>query len=91
MSESMTHSYISHSLQSEELASVTISEECVIDAFLHLMRGKSDGSVLLSDHYTHALPAVCSSFTNLFTAILQHGYMLTQCKGCMELRSDCCV
>ena len=49
------HSHISHSLQSDDLASVTISEECVIEAFSHLKRGKSDGSVLLSDHLIHAL------------------------------------
>ena len=41
---------ISHSLRSGDLHSVTVSEECVIDAFSHLKRGKADGSSLLSDH-----------------------------------------
>ena len=77
------HSHIFHSLQSDELVSVTISEECVIDAFSHLKRGKSDGSVLLSDHLIYALPVVCSSLANLFTAILRHGYMPSQLKDCI--------
>ena len=67
---------------SDDLAFVTISEECVIEAFSHLKRGKSDGSVLLYDHLIHALPVVCSTLANFFTAILGHGYMPAQLKDC---------
>ena len=73
----------SHSLQCDDLHSVTISEECVIDAFSHLKHGKSDGSLLLSDHLIHALPVVSSSLANFFTAILHHGYMPAGLKDCI--------
>ena len=64
-------SLLSNISQSDDLHSVTISEECVINAFSHLKRGKSDGSLLLSDHLIHALPVVSGSLANFFTAILR--------------------
>ena len=69
------HPSLLSSLSADDLKSVSISEECVVDAFSHLKRGKSDGSTLMSDHLIHALPAICSSLASLFTAILRHGYM----------------
>ena len=65
------HSSLLSSLSVDNLKAVSISEECVVDAFSHLKRGKSDGSTLMSDHLIHAQPAICSSLASLFTTILR--------------------
>ena len=74
---------LSLSLKSSDLQSVIISEECVNDAFHHLKCGKSDGSLLMSDHLIHALPMVRSSLAGLFTAIIRHGYMPAPIRNCV--------
>ena len=76
------HSSLVSSLSADDLKAVSISEECVVDAFSHLKRGKSDGSTLMSDHLIHAQPAICSSLASLFTAILRHGYMPKPIRDC---------
>ena len=58
------HSSLVSSLSADDLKAVSISEECVVDAFSHLKRGKSDGSTLMSDHLIHAQPAICSSLAS---------------------------
>ena len=67
------------SLSADDLKAVSISEECIVDAFSHLKCGKSDGSILVSNHL---LPAICSSLASLFTAILRHGYMPKPVRDC---------
>ena len=57
-------------------------EECIVDAFSHIKRGKSDGSALVSDHLIHALPAICSSLASLFIGILMYGYMPKPIRDC---------
>ena len=42
----------------------------------------ADGSLLVSDHLIHALPAVGTSIAKLFTSILRHGYMPAQLHNC---------
>ena len=76
-------SYLSSSLSSTEIQSFSINEECVLDAFSHLKRGKSDGSNLVSDHVIHALPVLTSLLAKMFTAILKHGYMPEQLRNCV--------
>lgn len=78
-------SSLQSSLSSEELAMSVITEECVLDAFSHLKRGKGDGTSLASDHWVYALPALSSSLASLFTAILRHGYMPQQLRNCVLL------
>ena len=46
------------------------------------LRGKYDGSALVSDHLIHSLPAICSSLASLSTAILRHGYMPKPIRDC---------
>ena len=69
------YSDLSLSLKSSDLQSVTISEECVNDAFHHLTCGKSDESLLMSELSIYALPVVSSSLAGLSTAIIRHGYI----------------
>ena len=66
---------LSLSLRTSDLQSVIIFKECVNDAFRHLKCGKSDGSLLMSDHLLHAHPKERSSLAGLFTAIIRHGYI----------------
>ena len=75
--------YLESSLGSEDLVMSVVTEDCVIDAFSHLKLGKGDGTVLASDHWVHALPALSSSLAALFTAILRHGYMPDQLRNCV--------
>ena len=70
------------SLSADDLKAVSISEECVVDAFSYLKLGKSDSSRLMSDHLIHAQPAICSSLASLFTAVLRHGYMPKPIRDC---------
>ena len=65
------HISLLSSLSADDLKTVSISEECIVDTFSHIKHGKSDGSALVSDHLIHALPAICSSLASLFTAILR--------------------
>ncbi len=62
-------------LSADDLDLITVSEECVAEAFSHLKRGKADGTSLVSDLLIYALSAVCTSVASLFTGILRHGYM----------------
>ena len=78
-------SSLQSALSSEDLAVSVVTEECVIDAFSHLKRGKGDGTTLALDHWVHALPALSSSLASLFTAILRHGYMPEQLSNCVLL------
>ena len=78
-------SSLQSSLSSEDLASVAVTEECVVDAFSHLKCGKGDGSSLVSDHWVHALPALSCHLASLFTAVLRHGYMPEQLRNCVLL------
>ena len=74
---------LSNSLSTSDLESISISEECVSEAFSHLKKGKSDGSLLVSDHLIYALPAVGSSIAKLFTSILRH--MVTYRHSCVTV------
>ena len=76
-------SSLSSSLSVDDLVGISISEECVDGAFAHLKCGKSDGSGIVSDHLIHALPAIRSFVSLLFTAILRHGYMPEQLRNCI--------
>ena len=74
---------LSTSLSTVDLAGLSVSEECVNDAFAHLKGGKSDGTAIVSDHLIHALPAVRRSLALLFTSILRHGYMPKPLRNCI--------
>ena len=74
---------LSYSLSISDLEPISISEECVSEAFSHLKKGKSDGSLLVSDHLIPALPAVGSSIAKLFTSILRH--MVTYRHSCVTV------
>ena len=76
---------IPSSLSPDDLKSVSISEECVKEAFSHLKAGKADGSSMPSDQLIFALPAICSILANLFTSILRHGYMPEAIRNCILL------
>ena len=76
-------SFLSATLSATVLYGVTVSEECIDNAFAHLKRGKSDGTSTCSDHLIHALPAVRSSLAFLFTSILRHGYMPESLRNCV--------
>ena len=76
------HFSLLSSLSADDLKAVSISEECVVNAFSHLKCGKSDGSTLTSHHLIHALPAICSPLPTLFTAILRRGYLPMPIKDC---------
>ena len=69
-------------LSTDDLKTVSILEEYIVDAFSHIKRGKSDGSALVSDHFIHVLPAICSSLASLFTALFRHGFMLKAIRDC---------
>ena len=77
------HLPLTSSLSAADLDLISVSIDCVVDAFSHLKSGKSDGTSLISDHLIHVLPAVCSSVATLFTAILRHGYMPEQLRDCI--------
>ena len=64
------HSSLSSSLSPSDLNVITVSEDCVDEAFSHLKRGKADGTPLPSDVLILALPAVRTPVASLFTAIL---------------------
>ena len=64
------------SLSADDLKASAVSVECVVEAFSHLKCGKSDSGSLISDRLIHALPAISSSLSSLFTAIPRHGFML---------------
>ena len=66
---------VSSSLSSDDLASVEFSSECVFAALRHLKPSKSDGSALQSDHVIHAASVIVPLLSDLFTAIVHHGYM----------------
>lgn len=80
---SLKVSSLSATLSATVLYGVTVSEECIDNAFAHLKRGKSDGTSTCSDHLIHALPAVRSSLAFLFTSILRHGYMPESLRNCV--------
>ena len=52
-------------LSADDLDRISVSEECVAEAFSHLKRGKADGTPLVSDLLIYALPAVCTSVASL--------------------------
>ena len=56
------HPSLLSSLSADDLKAVSISEECVVGAFSHLKRGKSDGSTLMSDHLIHTSHLLIISF-----------------------------
>ncbi len=66
-------------LSTDDLASVSISVECVQSAFQLLKPHKLDGSGLVSDHLILALPATAEFIAPLFTSILRHGHMPAVC------------
>ena len=77
------HSSLSSSLSPSDLNVITVSEDCVDEAFSHLKRGKADGTPLPSDVLILVLPAVRTPVASLFTAILRHGYMPGPIRDCL--------
>ena len=66
--DALFHS-INSSLTSSDLTHLSISYDCVSEAFRHIKRGKSDNSDLASDLFISAAPAISSFLAYLFTAI----------------------
>ena len=50
-----------------------------------LKLGKSEGTNLLSNHYICASPVLPEFLSNLFTAMLRHGYVPNSLKDCIFL------
>ena len=78
--DALFHS-INSSLTSSDLTHLSISYDCVSEAFRHIKRGKSDN--LASDHFISAAPAISSFLASLFTAILRHGHLPKSLQDCV--------
>ena len=74
---------INSSVTPGDLDCISISSDCVAEAFSHIKCGKSDDSNLTSDHFLSAAPAVNSFLASFFTSILRHGYLPKSLRNCV--------
>ena len=72
---------VSADISVEELNVLKVSEDIICEAFTHLKLSKSDGSILVSGHLIHAIPAI--SLPYLATSILRHSFMPTLLRVCI--------
>ena len=74
---------VSSGISKAELDVFDVSKDNICEAFTHLKLSKSDGSILVSDHVIHAIPAISSPLSMLFTSILRHGFLPTSLCDCI--------
>ena len=70
-------------LVDEDLSSIRISEDTVVEAFGKLKSGKADGSEYDSSHFKIALPVLQSFVSSLFTAMLRHRFLPPKLRDCI--------
>ena len=75
-------SSMSSSISSADIASFSISVECIRSAFSKLKLCKSDGSILISDHLIMCLPVIAESLSALFTSMVHHSFMPKLLRDC---------
>ena len=76
-------SFLNSSLCITDLEGTTISSGTVSAALSQLKLGKSEGTNLLSDHFICASPVLKEFLSNLFTAMLRHGYVPSSLRDCI--------
>ena len=74
---------LASSLSPFDLAVIFVSPITVSEALSHLKLNKSDGTQLVSNHFTCASPALTQPLSKLFTAMLQHGYVPKSLRDCV--------
>ena len=66
---------VNFSVTSQELVSLSVDINTVLEAINQLKPRKSDGKSLMSDHFLYAPPGILApKFAGLFTSLLQHGH-----------------
>jgi hypothetical protein len=76
--ENLTDSISNYDLLNSEITSTT-----VINALDQLKKGKSDGSNLMSDAFILAKDILSNPLSDLFTAIIRHGYVPNVLRDCV--------
>lgn len=71
-----------HSLSPNDINNISVSPETVAEALSSLKKDKSDGSELSSNHLILASSVLPVIISQLFTAILRHGYMPKSLRDC---------
>ena len=70
------------SITALDLADETITESLIYSALLNLGRSKPDDDRLSSNYLLLATFVLTGPLTNIFTAVLRHGYMPTLLSKC---------
>ena len=65
---------VNSSVTTQDLASLSVDIDTVLEAIDQLKPGKSDGKSLMSDHVLNAPPILASKLAELFTSLLRHGH-----------------
>ena len=84
--QSATNSFFANltdSISSSDLLSSDISSTVVLNALEQLKKGKSDDSSLLSDVFIYAKDILSNSLSQLFTAVVRHGYVPKLLRDCI--------
>ena len=66
---------LTDSISNSDMLTSEISSTVVLKALDQLKKGKSDGSSLISDAFIFAKDILCNPFSQLFTAVVRHGYV----------------
>ena len=74
---------LTESVSNHDLLACEISSNVVLDAFDQLKKGKSDDSNLFSDAFIFAKDILSNSLSELFTAIVRHGYVPKLLRDCI--------
>ena len=71
-------SFLDSSLRDSDLKDTFTSPSTIAESLSHLKLGKSEGTKfnLLSNHFIYASSVLSGFLSNLFTAMLRHGYVL---------------
>ena len=66
---------LTDSISNSDLQTSEISSTVVLNALDKLKKGKSDGSSLFSDAFIFAKDILSNPLSQLFTAVVRHGYV----------------
>ena len=70
------------SISNSDLLTSEISSTVVLNAFDQLKKGKSHGSSLFSDAFIFATDILSNPLSQLFTAVVRHGYVPKLSRDC---------
>ena len=76
-------SSLDSSLCISDLKDTFISPSITAESLSHLKLGKSEGTNLLSNHFVYASPVLSNFLSDLFTAMLRHGYVPISLRDCI--------